>query len=500
MPGRLRTTLAVMLLGWVMSTAGVRAQDSSQEQQPAGSSAQSPATPQTSGTAPSSGSAAPPGLQNPIAGQPQTETEQGAAPTDTRPLAGAQAITPTLPSAGRSFLIPSFSIWEGGDTNSQLVPGYSGVSVAAIPVASLDLHDMGRHNSFDLTYGGGGFLFESNWSRSAAFDDFLISDQYTARRWNFFISDRGTYLPESALGFQGIGFAGVFNNTQALGLGSGSGQLNSVYTPEQSILTGYAGTLSETAIAQVQYFLTPRTSLSAVGAFGYQEYTQEGLTTSNDRFGVLSIDHQFTPTETLSFSYSIMQIRFSGGSVALSDNVWRVGYGHRVTNHFTLTLLAGPELTYSAVRGVFGVMERLNWFGQGSLGYQGERGGVTLRYLHYLTPGSGVFQGAETSIASFAVNRELSRTWTGYASVSWSTNTAFSSYSATTPYAAGGRFNYEYFNLRLSHHFGRSTRVFAVYELQHQSSGVPITVGGSRLLSGQVFGAGIEWHPRPFGL
>lgn len=494
MRGWLKTTLAVTLLLWVI-TPGLRAQDNSQQGQ-TGNQAQ-PSSPQL----PAGSTAPPPGLQGPPGTQTETESGQGATPADTRPLAGAEAITPTLPSAGRSYIIPSFSLWEGGDTNAQLISKQSGTALAAVPVGTLDLHVMGRHNSFDLGFSGGGLLYESNWSNSAAFDDFQISDTYSTRRWNFFISDRASYLPESALGFGGIGFAGVFNNAQSLGIGTGPAQLNGFYTPEQSYLTGYAGTTSETAITQVQYFATSRTSVSAMGAFGYMYYSQAGLTSSNDRFGTFSIDHQATPTQTISFSYTVAQIHFNGGSVAFSDNMWRVGYGYRVTNHFTLTLVGGPELTYSAVTGLSGVSAKVNWAGQGLLGYHGQRGGFTFSYMHYLTPGSGIFQGAETNIATVGVNRELSRRWSGDAGVGWARNTAFASYSVSSARQGVGQINYEYGNLRLSRTLGHNSRVYAMYELQHQQTGAPIVAGSnSRVLSVQIFGIGVEWHPRPFGL
>lgn len=502
MPGTLRTTLAFTLLFWVLA-AGARAQDSDQQAQANGQQTQTGTQAQPSGTPPSSGSTATPpaGLQNPLAPPAGTETEQGAAPTDTRPLAGAQAIGPTLPTSGRSFIIPSFSLWEGGDTNAQLISGYSKVVFAAVPVGTADLHLMGKHNSFDVDYSGGGLLYESNWNDSAAFDSAQVTDIYTARRWNFFFSDRASYLPEAALGFGGIGFAGAFNNVQSLGIGSGITELNGFYTPSQSFLTGFAGTTSETAIAQIQYFLSGRTSVSAMGAFGYEHYSRAGLVSSNDRFGTLSIDHQFTPTQSLSFSYTVTQVHFNGGSVAFSDNMWRVGYGYRVTNHFTLTLVGGPELTYSAISGVFGVRQRLSWAGQGRLGYRGERTGVTLSYMHYLTPGSGVFQGAQTSLASLGINRELSRKWNADVSLGWTSNGAFAAYSATSAFSNVGQINYEFGNLRLSRKWGHSSRVFAIYELERQQSGAPIVAGStSRILNRQIFGLGVEWHPRPIGL
>lgn len=496
MPVGLRITLAITIFA-LMTATDLSAQQGCQPPPSAGTQAQ-PA---------SAGGGQPPANTPQMPQSPANETGTGqeqapAAPsTDTRPLAGAQAITPSLPSAGRSFIIPSLSIWEGADTNAILNPGYSHLEVAAIPLASLDLHVLGRHNTFDLNYGGGGIAYQTAWNNSSLFDDFQISDEYAARRWNLFIADRGTYLPQASAGFGGIGFAGVFDNVQSLGLGSGASELNPAYVPEASILTGRFGLASETGMAQVQYFLTPRTSATAMGSFGYQYYTQSGLLSGSDRYGVLSLDHQVTPTETVSFAYSITEFRYSGGSVAVSDNLWRIGYGHRIANHLTLSLLAGPELTYSAVRGVFGVKQRLSWAGQGELGYRVQRGSVSLFYLHYLTPGSGVFQGAQTSVARVTVTRELSRTWTSDLSVGWTTNTALTTYSLNPFFLNVGGFDTEFGTLRVSHNIGRSLRAFGVYGLEREQSGSPFLAGSTNtLLVRHIFGVGLEWHPRPFGL
>ncbi|HEV3278922.1 MAG TPA: hypothetical protein VG860_19150 [Terriglobia bacterium] len=498
MPGTLRTKLAVTLVVWVVSTAGLRAQQNDQQAQTPGTTTQAPASP---AQAPASSAQTP---QSPIGGDqaaPPAGEQPPATPVDTRPLAGAQEITPTLPLSGRSYLLSSFSVWQGADSNAPLMDGYSKLEVAAIPAASLNLHYVGQHNSLDVGYEGGGILYETDSTYSAPFEDVAITDQYTARRWNFFFADRFTYLPQASTGFGGIGFAGIFNNAQALGLGTGGTELNPAYIPEQSILTGTFGITSETGIAQLQYFVTPRTSVSAMGSFGYQYYSETGLLSGTDRYGVLSIDHQLSATQSVSFAYSITKFNYSGGSLAVSDNLWRVGYGYRVSNHFSLSLLLGPELTYSAIRGVYGVMQRVSWAGQGELGYHGQRGGFTLSYLHYLTPGSGVFQGAQSSVARVGVDRELTRRWSGDLSIGWVNDAALSTYSVDPFFINPGTINMEYGSARLSHDVGRYTRVFGVYELEREESGAPLVRGTTNgLLLRHIFGVGLEWHPRPLGL
>jgi hypothetical protein len=178
-----------------------------------------------------------------------------------------------------------------------------------------------------------------------------------------------------------------------------------------------------------------------------------------------------------------------------------LGYGYRVTNHFTLVALGGPEVVHSTIRGGPGVLSGTTWSGEGSVHYRGERGSASLTYLHYATPGSGVFRGAETDTALLGIERELARTWSGNVSAGWGNNRALSAYSTAAQFMGVGHVNLEFAWLRLNHTLGRSLQAFAVYGLEHQGSGASVVAGSmGRVLTRQNLGAGIEWHPRPFGL
>ena len=488
--------------GWPQQTGD---QGTQQPSQPSGQQAGQ----QPTGTQPTGNQSNPPGVQlplgpeNPIgaAGQPATSSQVTTPPgqqMDTRPLTGAQELTAILPGGGRSYAIPSFSVWEGADSDAQLAPGVTKYEGATIPLGSLDLNYMTKSNQFSLVGSGGGIIYDSDSSYNSSFGSLAISDAYTARRWNFLLMDSAMYLPQASEGFGGIGFAGIFNAAQSLGLGEGLGQINQAYAPGQSILLGRFGTSTNNVVGQFQYNLTERTSFSAVGSFGIQHYAETGFSSSNDFLYVFALDHHLNATDTVSLSYTLIQYRYSGGTVAVNDNVWQAGYGHRVTDRLIISVVGGPAVVYSAIRGISGTQEKTTWEGQAKVNYQAERGGIYLSYLHYITPGSGFFEGANTDTATLGVSRDLTRTWTGSFNLGYTRNTELGTFSAATN---PGPINYEFGSLRLSHTMGRHMKAFAVYELEHQLSGAALLPDtGQTKIFRQIFGVGIQFQPGPYGL
>ena len=490
--------VAVAALVWSLSMAVGWSQQTDQQpaNQPGGPGPTAPQPPEN--PAPPPGNTAPLGAPNLPSSQDESvgTPAETSAPADTRSLAGAEAITPTLPGGGRGYIIPSFSVWQGADTNAQIVPGASKVQMATIPTGSLALNDVGRRNLFDLNYTGGGMIYDTDPGLSTMFHEFGFSDKYTAARWNLMIADRFSYLPQASLGFGGFGFAGNLS-PESMGLGSGVA-LNSFYTPQQSILTGQAGTTTNTVTAQAQYNLTPRTSFTGVAAYGIVHYTQNGLSSGNDTILTGSYDHQVTSFDTLTVSYSFAALRFNGGSVAINDSVLRLGYGHRITNRLTLTVLAGPEYTQTGITGISGVRSRWGWSGQATAAYRLERGNLGANYLHYVSLGSGVFSGAQTDVVDVSAGREISRTWNATISGGYSHNSALGSYSLNSNFGNAGNFDYEFGSFRLQKTFGRFAKGFFIYNLQREeSSAAFLGIGNGRVIIRHIFGIGFEMHPRP---
>ena len=492
----LASKVGLAALVWSLGTAVGRSQQTDQQpaNQPSGPAPASPQQP--AAPAPPTGNSAPPGLPGVPAAQGESTgtPAEAPAPVDTRSLAGAEDITPTLPGGGRSYILSSFAVSQGIDTNAQIVAGASKADAAIVPLATLALNHVGRRNLFSLDYGGGAILYETNWDLSSVFQQFGIADKYTTARWNFLIADHISHLPQASLGFGGFGFAGGFGP----GLGSGIG-LNSLYTPHQSILTGRAGTTNNIAVAEAQYNFTPRSAFTALAGYGLELYSQAGLSSGHYAFVTLAYDHHVTRFDTLTVAYSFAALRFNGGLDKINDYLLRLGYGHRVTDRLTLTLLGGPEYSESLVTGVSGVHGRWGGNVQVTLHYKVERGSLSADYRHYISLGSGVFRGAVTDNVNGNFDREISRTWNAGVGVGYSHNAPLGPYSINPNFANPGTVAYEYGRFRLSHNFGHFVRGFFDYNLQHQQSGAAYVPGASsRVIIRNVFRIGLELHPRPW--
>jgi len=495
--GRARIiAVAISVSAWLLSASLVWPQEAGQQ---AATQQQTPPP----ATNPPPSNPIPPGPVNPIGSeeQPSTTEQPAAPPSDTRPVAGALDLTPTLPGSGRSYLIPSLSDWTGADSDAQVVPGRTQYLVATIPLGSLDLSYSGRRNQFNLDYGGGGVIYPTASSQSAAFDQLTFSDYYDARRWNLLIMNRAAYLPQASLGFGGFGYAGAFNTAESLGLGSGIGQMNQTFVPGQSLLLGRTSTTNDNAVLEVQYFLTPKTSVSGVASYGIQHYDLSSLSSGNSRVFVGSIDHELTGKDTVTLAYDLIEYRYNGGSVAINDNVFQLGFAHRVTSRISATVLGGPAVIYTAISGLSGTQTQWTWQLRALAAYRFDRGSMSITYLHYATPGSGLFQGAQTQNADVAFERELSRTWRGTLSFAYTRNTELSSYSLSSTVPNPRPINDEVATLRLDRTVGHYLRFFGIYSVIRQRAATAIVPGysGNEIFR-QIFGIGFELHPRPRGL
>jgi len=500
---RLKSILTITLLAGALTTDAAWAQTNQSSQSnppPAGGQSQ---TTGAGPTKPTQG--APPAQPLPPLSAPGGEAQsQGggeAAPTDTRPLAGAQDITPSLPGEGRSYILPSFSIYAGGDTNATLQPGVPPhLEFATIPVGSIQLNKVGSSNQIGLDYTGGGLIYPSDFSQSATFQYLGVSDTYSSRRWKLLGADQVSYLPEATFGFGGIGLGGVFNNAASVGLGTGFGALNPMVVPGQSILTSTAGTTSNVVLGQAQYSVSPRSTISAFGSYGIFHYQQAGLADGSDSMFSVSYDLNVTSVDTISVSYSFVADRFSAGTVKINQNLWRVGYGRRITDRMSLMVLGGPMWISSAVQSIPGVTQQWTYVVQGSLRYQLPRTGLSLTYLHYVTPGSGVYYGAQTDTLNGGFSRELTRKWTVSVYGGYARNEQLGSFSVNPNYGNPGVVDYVNGSFRLSRIFGRYARGYAVYTIEHQTSATALPGLAGRVINRQIFGIGFELHPRPMAL
>ncbi len=447
----------------------------------------------------------PPGAPQTAAGSavPPPQEPPPAPPRDTSPLGGVQAAV-ALAAGERSYLLTTFSIAQDGDTNAQFSPQGSGLEEVTIPVAHVSLNRVLTRGQFVADYLGGALIYDSQSSLNGIFQQFGFSQEFKLRRWDVLLTDRASYLPQSPFGFSGVDLIGSVGSGWQSGLGAGLNPLNSSFAPSQSVFTGQFGRFMDVGAAQVQYWVTPRTSVFATGAFTTMQFgnqttslASQPLLSGNNLIGTAGVDHLVTSKDTLSLVYTHSQFNFVGFPETVYSNFVQAGYGRRITGRLALALFGGPELTTVRQLGV-NLQRQLLAAGQGHLDYQLPRTGLSLTYLVGATPGSGVLAGAETSEITGSLSRQLTRTWTGSLSLGYAHNTALEPNNL----GVKNSYNSEFGGLRLDRNWGRSTKVFFMYNVERETANSVLCAGTAcgRQFMRQIFGVGLSYSARPIGL
>src|SRR6202030_3866427 len=123
----------------------------------------------------------------------------------------------------------------------------------------------------------GGEMF-SNYLNSAV-QDLQFSYDYKWQRWSLLVGDEGNYLSESPFGFGGVGGLAFLGGIAESGLGGPF--FNSILTPNQTIPTIIVPRVSNTAVSQIEYTVSPRSTWTASGSFGTLNFLGVGFIDSN---------------------------------------------------------------------------------------------------------------------------------------------------------------------------------------------------------------------------
>jgi hypothetical protein len=217
-------------------------------------------------------------------------------------------------------------------------------------------------------------------------------------------------------------------------------------------------------------------------------------------------------------------------------------YGHRITGRMDLQLGAGPQITLidsqaavcsnallslfqctqfgATIESAVNKQTLLGVAAQGRLRYQLPKTQLDLSYQRFETAGSGLFAGAETNIIRFSAGRPISRVWSGFVDIGYSTNgrlqplTPAQIAQCTTPPLAGApaptcpandanSYNYGFAGGGIRRRFGRDFNAFMSYQFNELSFGQSYCTTGSpcnRISNQNSITFGLDWTPRPIRL
>ena len=428
---------------------------------------------------------------------PPTQSNQPAPYELNPPIVGLNA--PGLQPTGvetRSFLIPGALVSQAVDADDGGASGNSNVHGVTRALGSLSLQRLWRRYDVAADYLGG-VGYYSNRAAGIASLQLLDVDQHVSwSRGQFAIRDSFSYLPEGNFG------AGSFGGTGALssigGLVGGLAGLG-ILGPGQFATFGEQPRITNISIADVTQFLTPRSSVSAVGSYGFVHFTDDtfGLINSHQFAAQGSYDYQLNRKDQIALLYAYQTFRYP--SLVGSDfntNLVNVLFGRRISGRMEFIAGGGPQVTHIQ-NPLLGSTDRITFSGRASLDYQLEESRLAFSFFRYNTNGSGFSTGATTDLVRFSGGRPLGRRWIANVDVGYTHNNLI----GPSLFAGKGQsFDYVYAGGSLHRQLGREFSGFVSYQFSNigsQGSLCIRTVTCSYTTQREVALIGVDWHPHP---
>lgn len=374
-------------------------------------------------------------------------------------------------SSGQSS-IGNGTIWKGGQTAA----------------GSLQFRwDVGR--SGILAYNGTGLWTSSTSDEAQTVQQLAYSQSVRFGRWKASFSDQATYSPQSTFGFGGL--QGVYGSSALGSLGGIDFPSTLVpgVEPSQTVLTTDADRVSNTTAGQLQYSLTPRSSVRVGGSYGIIRGIDTALLDGNQYSGNAGVDYRLSAANTVGLNYGYSVYSFPDSNEETKSQSAGVSFARRLSARLSSQAYVGVQITDSSRTG--GSVRNVGWGASGYLNYTRTRNSVSLQFYHGASGGSGVFQGADTYSVSTSLSHALSPNSSVSVTGGYARNSSFFLTSQdTNTFFAGATAN---------RRLGQYVSLYASYTLQQQ------TLGGGALTTAfngrqHMFSLGLSWGFRPIRL
>lgn len=444
-----------------------------------------------------------PAYHSPLGGLGAGNQEQNTNPSglqpDTRPLAGAQQLGLGTQPLEHSYWQPMVSVYSTVDSNA-LGTGSGWVTYESF-LGSVAMHRESARNDLTLDYAGGGTITSSSQFGDTVLQQLEVGDEISLRRTQISFFNSTTYIPEASFGYAGLGGVNL-PGTGVLGLGYG-------FVPQESILAAHDQRLSNSDLVQLNYYLSPRASITLVGGYSLLHFLGGSYFDFREPTAQAGYNYQLTPRDTVAVLYKFQEFQFTGLGESFLDHRANLSYGRRVTGRIAFQVAAGPELVFfnvpnsSAATGTgtpvtvvtgSGGSQAL-WNLDASLTYGLERGSLSASYRHGVNGGSGILVGAVADTIGISANRDLSEQLKADVRFGYARNT-----SLNGPVQLQGNPDYTFWygGADLTRAFGRYLNLIASYQYQRQTSTVPVCIGSScGVFTRNLVSVGISWQDHP---
>jgi hypothetical protein len=485
-----RISVVGLLLVALLYAPALRSQQSTTDQ--SGSTPATPDQPLPASGATSSGSTTDSGAVpagHALFGSEGGGASQTASQPEMSPLSGAEQLT--IPGTQPANYFDASALFSGsGDSgvlNSQGTPTWGANEVAGGEV----MYDRSWNaDRFSMAYSGGGVFYQpSAQYPTSMYQTLSLAQVFSWKRLTLRLLDQFSYSPNSLFGGAGTGGPGLLAEE-----GPTSAPLSPIYGAGDTILTGQTRVVNNSAVGEIQYNLSPRSSFTATGSYAVLQYLGGGYISSRDYVVSAGYNYMLTAKDTLDVTYSLTQTNYTGTPQNSDFQQVDLGYAHQLNGRLVFQISAGPELiafhNYVPSAG-----NELTWNLNTGLQYRLRRSSLGAGFTHGANAGSGVFFGSVSDSASGNVSHEFSRFLIGAVNVGYS----FNSNLATTVGTANEYHNW-FVGASLGRELGRYAHLSFNYGAQQQpSEGVcPVESCGTNSVV-QTIGVSIDLHIRPLG-
>jgi hypothetical protein len=408
---------------------------------------------------------------------------------DTRPLAGMQNLALGGLETHRSYWQPRVDVAASGDSNPRQNTANTNWTTWTSLAGGVDVQQISGGSELILGYTGG-FIYSNDRSRpNGVVQELNFADRFVFRRASVTLLDQFSYLPEQSFGFGGLGGVPLPGGV-ATGPGLGA-------VPGQTILAGQGQNLMNSYFAQVDLYLTPRSSLTIAGGNSVLHYFNSGLLDTVEVIGRVGYNYQLSRKNTIAVLYNFQAIRYRGFQQSINAHMAQVSYGRRITGRLAFQIAGGPEVAvfHTPISSAATSSTQIYWSLNTALQYQLQRNFFGLNYSHGVSGGSGVLGGAINDTAGGSATRRMSRTFTSGITAGYSRNNGLT----TGKIPSNQSYSYWFTGATLSHPLGRTLGVTLSYQMQYQDSNLPFCIGltcGTNLMRHSI-SLGLGWHERP---
>ena len=461
------------------------------------------------------------------------------------PLSGVDLPSLEPNAAPLSYLQPGATFTETADTNAaNLIGGNSNFSSISRGLGSLALRRLWSHYDLALDYVGGVAYYTAQGQGAKLLQQMDVDQKITWRRGALSLRDSFSYLPEG-------NFGGSYGSLGSAGSSSlGNGSLGAFFGGSVLGTFGLAARILNVSMADIQESLTPKTTVTAAGAYAFTHFYGNEVSTGTPFLGLkqvsaqVGLDHLLSARTQVALEYGYQGFDYSVAGMAFHSQVIQGMYGHRISGRMDFMIAAGPQLTFidshsavcadptlpanvicelfgNAILPVTTRETRLGVAGQVRLRYKFPRTSMDLSYQRYMTGGSGLFAGSQSDIARLAVTRPLSRVWSVFADIGYTRNSRIQQLSAEQlancvyagqpnplglplcPGVNANRNHYEFIGAGVHRQFGHDFHAFASYQFNRLAFDNSYCAGSTSCNNRSIRHAitfGLDWTPRPIRL